>query len=202
MREWETAQTLLKRCAGRPPSGAAAGRGPGVRKRYGRAFPMRLGRARSGQLSTGLRVRPTSCARTIPSGCAPTRSASRAMTAGWPSASARNWHRPGFIRPTSINWPARSMCRPKRSQGKDSAGRPGDAGARGQDLQRALFRSVRTLEAARTRLLDYLANHAEINAATYRDVLAASRKFSISLLDYFDHAGVTTRGGHAPLRKA
>jgi selenocysteine-specific elongation factor len=53
------------------------------------------------------------------------------------------------------------------------------------------------LEAARTRLLDYLANHAEINAATYRDLLAASRKFSISLLDYFDHAGVTTRVGDA-----
>jgi selenocysteine-specific elongation factor len=59
------------------------------------------------------------------------------------------------------------------------------------------------LEAARTRLLDYLANHGEINAATYRDLLAASRKFSISLLDYFDHAGVTTRVGDARrLRKA
>ncbi len=53
------------------------------------------------------------------------------------------------------------------------------------------------LEAARSRLLDYLASHQEINAATYRDLLAASRKFSISLLDYFDHAGVTTRVGDA-----
>jgi selenocysteine-specific elongation factor len=52
-------------------------------------------------------------------------------------------------------------------------------------------------EAARSRLLDYLADHAEINAATYRDLLAASRKFAISLLDYFDHAGVTTRVGDA-----
>jgi selenocysteine-specific elongation factor len=59
------------------------------------------------------------------------------------------------------------------------------------------------LEAARSRLLDYLANHEEINAATYRDLLAASRKFSISLLDYFDHAGVTTRVGDVRrLRKA
>jgi selenocysteine-specific elongation factor len=59
------------------------------------------------------------------------------------------------------------------------------------------------LETARGRLLDYLADHGEINAATYRDLLAASRKFSISLLDYFDHAGVTTRVGDARrLRKA
>jgi selenocysteine-specific elongation factor len=59
------------------------------------------------------------------------------------------------------------------------------------------------LESARSRLLDYLADHEEINAATYRDLLAASRKFSISLLDYFDHAGVTTRVGDARrLRKA
>jgi selenocysteine-specific elongation factor len=59
------------------------------------------------------------------------------------------------------------------------------------------------LETARSRLLGYLADHAEINAATYRDLLAASRKFSISLLDYFDHTGVTTRVGDARrLRKA
>ncbi len=59
------------------------------------------------------------------------------------------------------------------------------------------------LEAARARLLDYLAAHEEINAATYRDLLSASRKFSISLLDYFDHAGVTTRvGDNRRLRKA
>jgi selenocysteine-specific elongation factor len=58
-------------------------------------------------------------------------------------------------------------------------------------------------ETARGRLLDYLANHGEINAATYRDLLAGSRKFAISLLDYFDHAGVTTRIGDVRrLRKA
>jgi len=58
-------------------------------------------------------------------------------------------------------------------------------------------------EDARGRLLGYLADHAEINAAAYRDLLAASRKISISLLDYFDHAGVTTRVGDARrLRKA
>jgi len=52
-------------------------------------------------------------------------------------------------------------------------------------------------EDARNRLLGYLADHTEINAATYRDLLAASRKISIGLLDYFDHAGVTTRVGDA-----
>ena len=29
----------------------------------------------------------------------------------------------------------------------------------------------------------------------YRDVLNASRKFAIALLDYFDHIGLTTRVG-------
>ena len=59
------------------------------------------------------------------------------------------------------------------------------------------------LDAARARLVEYLADHAEINAATYRDLLSASRKFAISLLDYFDHTGVTTRVGDARrLRKA
>ncbi len=58
------------------------------------------------------------------------------------------------------------------------------------------------LDAARARLLDYLSRHGEINAATYRDLLSASRKFSISLLDYFDHIGVTTRvGDNRRLRK-
>jgi len=31
----------------------------------------------------------------------------------------------------------------------------------------------------------------------YRDLLGASRKFAIALLDYFDHAGVTVRVGDA-----
>jgi selenocysteine-specific elongation factor len=51
------------------------------------------------------------------------------------------------------------------------------------------------VDAARTRLLDYLGTHTEITAAIYRDLLGASRKFAIALLDYFDHSGVTTRVG-------
>jgi len=51
------------------------------------------------------------------------------------------------------------------------------------------------LDAARQRLVEYLGAHTEITAATYRDLLGASRKFAIALLDYFDHSGVTTRVG-------
>src|SRR5271163_3393010 len=50
-------------------------------------------------------------------------------------------------------------------------------------------------EEARIALTEYLANHSEITAATFRDLLGASRKFAIALLDHFDHAGVTTRTG-------
>jgi selenocysteine-specific elongation factor len=50
---------------------------------------------------------------------------------------------------------------------------------------------------ARKHLVDHLQTHPEITAAAYRDLLGASRKFAIALLDYFDHAGVTTRVGDA-----
>ncbi len=50
-------------------------------------------------------------------------------------------------------------------------------------------------DAARARLVDYLKTHDAITAATFRDLLGASRKFAIALLDHFDHAGVTTRVG-------
>jgi selenocysteine-specific elongation factor len=50
-------------------------------------------------------------------------------------------------------------------------------------------------EAAKLRLMERLATDGEITAATYRDVLNASRKYAIALLDYFDHSGVTTRVG-------
>ena len=51
------------------------------------------------------------------------------------------------------------------------------------------------LDAAQARLIERLNADGEITAATYRDSLNASRKFAIALLDYFDHAGVTTRIG-------
>jgi selenocysteine-specific elongation factor len=52
-------------------------------------------------------------------------------------------------------------------------------------------------DTAQKHLTGYLQTHPEITAAVYRDLLGASRKFAIALLDYFDHAGVTTRVGDA-----
>jgi selenocysteine-specific elongation factor len=60
-----------------------------------------------------------------------------------------------------------------------------------------LYFSRPALESARARLLEHLHGAPEITAATYRDLLGASRKFAIALLDYFDHAGVTVRVGDA-----
>ncbi len=60
-----------------------------------------------------------------------------------------------------------------------------------------LYFSRAAYDAARARLLDHLAKNPEITAAGYRDLLGASRKFAIALLDHFDHAGVTTRVGDA-----
>jgi len=53
------------------------------------------------------------------------------------------------------------------------------------------------LEAARARLVEHLKTNDQITAAAYRDLLGASRKFAIALLDYFDHSGFTTRVGDA-----
>ena len=58
-----------------------------------------------------------------------------------------------------------------------------------------LYFSRAAADAARTRLVDYLKTHDTITAATFRDLLGASRKFAIALLDHFDHTGVTTRVG-------
>ncbi|MGO9264968.1 MAG: selenocysteine-specific translation elongation factor [Candidatus Binataceae bacterium] len=68
-----------------------------------------------------------------------------------------------------------------------------------------LYFAHEPLESARSKLIGRLRADGEISAATYRDLLGASRKFAIALLDYFDHTGVTTRVGdrrklrsHAP----
>jgi selenocysteine-specific elongation factor len=58
-----------------------------------------------------------------------------------------------------------------------------------------LYFSRAAAEAARNLLLEYLKSHGDITAATFRDLLGASRKFAIALLDHFDHTGVTTRVG-------
>jgi len=60
-----------------------------------------------------------------------------------------------------------------------------------------LYFARASIDTSRARLTDYLQKHPEITAAAYRDLLGASRKFAIALLDYFDHSGVTTRVGDA-----
>ncbi|MBI2090569.1 MAG: selenocysteine-specific translation elongation factor [Deltaproteobacteria bacterium] len=46
-------------------------------------------------------------------------------------------------------------------------------------------------------LYKYLADNSEITAATFRDLLGSSRKYTIALLEYFDREGVTVRIGDA-----
>jgi selenocysteine-specific elongation factor len=58
-----------------------------------------------------------------------------------------------------------------------------------------LYFSRAAADTAKDRLVEYLGIHREITAATFRDLLGASRKFAIALLDHFDHTGVTTRVG-------
>jgi selenocysteine-specific elongation factor len=58
-----------------------------------------------------------------------------------------------------------------------------------------LYFAREPLESAKTKLVERLQKDGEITAATYRDILGASRKFAIALLDYFDHSGITTRVG-------
>ncbi len=48
---------------------------------------------------------------------------------------------------------------------------------------------------AEARLRAYLAKTEQITAAEFRDLISASRKYSIPLLDYFDRSGVTVRTG-------
>jgi selenocysteine-specific elongation factor len=46
-------------------------------------------------------------------------------------------------------------------------------------------------------LYKYLAEHNEITAAIFRDILGSSRKYTIALLEYFDREGITVRIGDA-----
>ena len=48
---------------------------------------------------------------------------------------------------------------------------------------------------ARARLIAHCKAHGEISAAVFRDLIGASRKFAIALLDWSDRTGVTTRVG-------
>jgi selenocysteine-specific elongation factor len=62
-------------------------------------------------------------------------------------------------------------------------------------IDEGLYFAAVPLEHARTLLRQHVTAHGEITAATFRDLLGASRKFSIALLDYFDRTGFTLRVG-------
>ena len=44
-------------------------------------------------------------------------------------------------------------------------------------------------------LYSYFEDHEEMSAATFRDILQSSRKYTIPVLEYFDRTGVTMRVG-------
>ncbi len=58
-----------------------------------------------------------------------------------------------------------------------------------------LYYAAPALEQARVLLRRHIETHGSITAAVFRDLIQASRKFSIALLDYFDRTGFTLRVG-------
>jgi len=55
--------------------------------------------------------------------------------------------------------------------------------------------SASAIESARELVRRHVAQHGQIDAASFRDLIGASRKFSIALLTYFDRTGFTLRVG-------
>jgi selenocysteine-specific elongation factor len=60
-----------------------------------------------------------------------------------------------------------------------------------------LYYDREALDRARTMVTDFLAHNQQITAAEFRNLLAASRKYAIALLDYFDRSALTVRVGDA-----
>jgi selenocysteine-specific elongation factor len=58
-----------------------------------------------------------------------------------------------------------------------------------------LFFAQGVIDDIRARLADRLRGEGEITAAGFRDLIGASRKYCIPLLDWFDRAGLTIRVG-------
>jgi selenocysteine-specific elongation factor len=58
-----------------------------------------------------------------------------------------------------------------------------------------LWFGAQAIEAARALVRQHFESHGELDAATFRDLIGASRKFSIALLTYFDRIGFTLRVG-------
>jgi selenocysteine-specific elongation factor len=58
-----------------------------------------------------------------------------------------------------------------------------------------LYYARDAVEQGVTLLREYCATHGEITAAAFRDLIGASRKYSIAFLDYCDRTGITLRVG-------
>ena len=58
-----------------------------------------------------------------------------------------------------------------------------------------LFYAREVIDDIESRLRGYFADEEAITAAGFRDMISASRKYSIPLLDYFDRSGLTIRNG-------
>jgi selenocysteine-specific elongation factor len=52
-----------------------------------------------------------------------------------------------------------------------------------------------SIEQLRATLVQFLSEKGEMNAASFRDLIGSSRKYTIPLLEYFDRVGLTIRIG-------
>ena len=52
-----------------------------------------------------------------------------------------------------------------------------------------------SIDRIKSDLYSYFENHEEMSAATFRDILQSSRKYTIPVLEHFDRTGVTMRVG-------
>jgi selenocysteine-specific elongation factor len=59
-----------------------------------------------------------------------------------------------------------------------------------------------SIEQLKARLRQFLTDKGEITAASFRDLIGSSRKYTIPLLEYFDRDGLTIRIGDIRKLKA
>ena len=64
-------------------------------------------------------------------------------------------------------------------------------------ISSALYYAPDSLDRAEALLRDHLQRHPEITVAEFRTLIAASRKYALALLDYFDKESLTVRVGDA-----
>ena len=65
-----------------------------------------------------------------------------------------------------------------------------------------LYYLADSIDRIKTDLYSYFENHEEMSAATFRDILQSSRKYTIPVLEHFDRTGVTMRVGDVRKLKA